>query len=77
MIFTVRQLLKKAYDSVPQESLWKALQHLSVLDKLISLIKSFHEGMRTQLHLQGELLDGIEDKGALWPPYFSICVHAW
>ena len=38
--------LRKAYDSVPREALWMALQKLGVPDVLIDIIKSFHTDMQ-------------------------------
>lgn len=38
--------LKKAYDSVPREAMWLALEKLGIPDKVIRLIRSFHEDVK-------------------------------
>ena len=38
--------LTKAYDSVPREALWCALQKLGVPKSIIDIIQSLHEGMK-------------------------------
>ena len=43
--------LRKAYDSVPCEVLWVVLKRLGVLDTLIDILKSFHEGMEAKIRL--------------------------
>ena len=37
--------LRKAYDSVPRQSLWKVLEKYGVPEKMLNIVKSFHEGM--------------------------------
>ena len=53
--FIVYVDLKKAYDSVPREALWLALKKLGIPTLLIELIKSFHEGMKAQVLVKGEV----------------------
>ena len=48
--------LKKAYDSVLHAALWRALRKLGVPDVLIDIIRSFHEGMKAKVKINGELL---------------------
>ncbi len=50
--------LKKAYDSVPREALWTALQKYGFPPNMIHLIRSFHEGMSAELKVNGEILEG-------------------
>lgn len=45
--------LKKAYDSVPCEALWKALEKYGYPPNMIRLIRSFHDGLK----INGELLE--------------------
>lgn len=52
--------LKKAYDSVPRAALWKALQKLGIPESTVALIRSFHEGMKAQVCVNGELLQDID-----------------
>jgi hypothetical protein len=64
MIFVARQLiekvrehdvlfvlfvdLKKAYDSIPKQALWKILEKSGVPSRMPSVIKSFHDGMQSR-----------------------------
>ena len=57
--------LKKAYDSVPHEALWKVLGKLGVPEVLINIVRSFHENMTAQIRLDGELLEGIDVNNGL------------
>ena len=50
--------LKKAYDSVPHEVMWKALEKYGYPSNMIKLIRSFHDGMSAELKINGELLEG-------------------
>lgn len=43
--------LHKAYDSVPCEALWMALEKLGVPTVLIDIVKSFHADMRARVKL--------------------------
>ena len=52
--------LKKAYDSVPRETMWLALGKLGVPEKIMRLIRSFHEGMRAKVRLEGVTLEEIQ-----------------
>ena len=47
--------LKKAYDSVPRNALWKALGKLSVSEATIQLIQSFYNNMKASILLDSEL----------------------
>ena len=38
--------LQKAYDSVDRELLWMVLARFSVSEKMVTVIRPFHEGMR-------------------------------
>ena len=38
--------LRKAYDSVPKEALWRVLTKYSIPPVLVNIIKSLHEGMK-------------------------------
>ena len=52
--------LRKAYDSVPRDAMWKALGKLGVPDQTIQLIRSFHQDMHAQIRLDGTLLETID-----------------
>ena len=51
--------LKKAYDSVPREGLWKALRKLGIPENVIVIIQSFHDNMSAQICCNGKLSDDI------------------
>ena len=46
--------LKKAYDSVPREALWMVSAKLGIPEEKIQLIRSFHQGMKGRIHLEGK-----------------------
>ena len=52
--------LKKAYDSVPRAALWIALQKLGIPESVVMLIRSFHEGMKAQVRVSGDLSEDID-----------------
>ena len=57
--------LKKAYDSVSRKAMWCALEKLGVPDCVISIIRSFHEGMCAKVRIGGESLEEIPVKNGL------------
>ena len=48
--------LKKAYDLVPREGLWTALEKLGMPEELIGIMRCFHENIkaRDSDHLTGD-----------------------
>ena len=66
-VYVVFVDLKKAYDSVPHEVMWKALAKYGYPSNMIKLIRSFHDGMSAKLKINGELLEGeINVTTGLW-----------
>ena len=57
--------LKKAYDSDPREAFWMALRKLGVPEETISLIQSFHLGMKVVIRLEGTSLEEISVENGL------------
>ena len=57
--------LRKAYDSVPREALWRALTTLGVPNDLVSIIRSFHDGMEAHVRVAGGLSDVIQVRNGL------------
>ena len=53
------------YNSVPQKALWITLQKLGVPDDMTTLIKSFHQDMRTILRVDCKMLEEIEEANGL------------
>lgn len=71
--------LKKAYDSVDREMLWKVLARAGIPAKLIEVIRQLHDGMRARVRMDdGELSDwffvtqGVRQGCELSPLLFSI-----
>ena len=71
--------LKKAYDSVDREMLWKVLARAGIPAKLIKVIRQFHDGMRARVRMDdGELSDwlfvtqGVRQGCVLSPLLFNI-----
>ena len=79
--------LRKAYDSVPRQALWLALLKLGVPPDVVSLIGSFHTGMRATVRVPGGFTDGIHVRnglrqGCVMAPvlfnlFFGLVVERW
>ena len=103
MIFVARQLvekvrehgeslyvlfvdLRKAY-SVPRQALWKVLEKHGVPEKMLNVVKSFHEGMHAEVRVGSTVTDRFEVRNGLWQRctlaptlfniYFSAMVADW
>ena len=77
--FIVYVDLKKAYDSVPREALWLALKKMGIPTLLIDLIKCFHEGMKAQVLVNGEIpneqiavVNGLRQGCTMAPTLFNL-----
>ena len=57
--------LKKAYDSVPRKAMWIALAKLGVPESTVTLIRSFHKGMKAAIRLGGKTLEEITVENGL------------
>ena len=74
--------LRKAYDSVPRQALWKVLEKCGVPPKLLSLVKSCHEGMRAEVRVgfttteEFEVRNGLRQGFTLAPTMFNIYISA-
>ena len=74
--------LRKAYDSVPRQALWKVLEKCGVPPKLLSLVKSCHEGMRAEVRVgfrtteEFEVRNGLRQGFTLAPTLFNIYISA-
>ena len=80
--------LTKAFDTVSRPVLWKILGKVGLPPKLISIIKSFHEGMNARVFLDGKLsewfkVDNGTKQGCVLAPllfaiYFAVMLqHAF
>ena len=71
--------LRKAYDSIPCTALWRILEKLGVPKIVVNLVKSFHNGMKAQLSINGELLEekidvnnGLRQGCTMAPTLFNL-----
>ena len=46
--------LTKAFDTVNRPALWKVLRKLGIPENMLSVISSFHNGMKASVHAGGE-----------------------
>ena len=74
--------LQKAYDSVDRELLWVVLARFGVPEKMLTIIRQFHEGMRAHVRAddgeQSKLFDvtqGLRQGYVLSPLLFQCFFH--
>ena len=65
-IFLLFINLRKAYDSVPREAMWQALAKLEIPDKIIQLLKAFHQDMQATIQMDRQALDAVDVSSGLW-----------
>jgi len=79
-LFLIFVDLTKAFYPVNREGLWRILSHVGVLSKLINIIRSLHDGMRTTVLDHGGESDafavqnGTKQGCVLAPIFFSIFI---
>jgi len=72
--------LKKAFDSVDRESLWKVLRVYGVHEHLILLVKGLHEGSQAAVRLDGtlgpwfDISRGVKQGCVLAPLLFNVFI---
>ena len=71
--------LQKAYDSVDQELLWVVLARFGVPEKMLTVMRQFHEGMRARVRTDDDehsewfdVTQGLRQECALSPLLFNI-----
>ena len=79
--------LRKAYDSVPWEALWRGLQCLGVPPKLAEIVAAFHTGMMARVRFNGDfskdiainngLRQGCSISPVLFNLYFALVLERW
>ena len=79
--------LRKAYDSVSRQALWKVLEKYGVPEKMLNVVKSFHEGMHAEVRVGSTVTDRFEVRNGLrqgctlaptlFNIYFSAMVADW
>ena len=74
--------LKKAYDSVPRNALWTVLAKCGVPPTMLSIIRSFHEGMQAGVRVGSavtncfEVRNGLNQGCTMAPTLFNIYFNA-
>ena len=74
--------LKKAYDSVPRLALWQVLEQAGVPPRMLSIIHSFHCGMKAEVRAGNtttreiSVLNGLRQGCTLAPTLFNIYASA-
>ena len=86
-IFILFVDLRKAYDSVPRQALWLVLEKYSIPPVMVKLIQSLHEGMKAEVHVNGNITPEIEVRNGLrqgctiaptlFNLYFNLVVSCW
>ena len=70
--------IKKAYDTVNREALWVVLSKYGVPERLVKLIRAFHDDMHVRVRVKGQLSDefvvhvGLRQGCVLAPILFNI-----
>ena len=57
--------LRKDYDSVPRQTLWKVLEKYGMPEKMLNAVKSFHEGLHTEVRVGSTVTDRFEVRNGL------------
>ena len=75
--------LQKAYDSVDRELLWVVLARFGVPEKMLTVIRQFHEGMRARVRTDDvehsewfDATQGLRQGCVLSPLVFNILFAA-
>ena len=79
--------LRKAYDSVPRPALWQVLEKYGIPPNMLSIIRSFHDGMQAEIRVGDtttdkiKVLNGLRQGCTLAPSlfnlYFNAMMSAW
>ena len=52
--------LHKAYDSIPQDGLWRVLAKYGIPPSMLSVIHSLHDGMKAKVTVDGQVAPDFE-----------------
>lgn len=79
--------LHKAYDTIPREALWQVLRKYGIPPTLVNIIRSLHEGMKTEVTVDGtttteiEATNGLKQGCTIAPTlfnlYFNFVIELW
>ena len=65
--------LTKAFDSVGRQGLWKILGKVGCPDKIINIIRSFHDGMVGRVIDEGTISDPFPVNNGTWQSWHLCC----
>ena len=73
---------EKASDSLDRDTLWKVLQHYSIPEKIITLIRNTYDGMTCKVTHAGRLTESFQVKtgvrqGCLLSPFMFLVAIDW
>ena len=79
--------LRKAYDSVPRQAMWKTLRKYGVPPVMVEVIKSLHDNMKAEVMVNGDtsppiqvnngLRQGCTIAPTLFNLYFNLVIEQW
>ena len=79
--------LKKAYDSIPSNALWRVLTKIGVLPTMLQIIRSLHDDMTAVIRVGSSYTDCFEEKNGLrqgcaqtptlFNIYYSTVIDNW
>jgi hypothetical protein len=73
--------LEKAYDSVPLNNLWKALEHYNISNSIIRAIKRLYENSFSKMKIKKQfssgfyVTKGLRQRCSLLPTLFRIYIQ--
>ena len=79
--------LRKAYDSIPREALWRVLVKYGIPPSMVAVIRSLHDGMYAEVSVDGDVANEFEvcnglRQGCVVAPtlfnlYFGLVIQQW
>ena len=79
LLYVVFIDLRKAYDSVPRTAMWRILEKYGFPPVMVSLIRSFHDGMSAELRINSQALgdeisasNGLRQGCTMAPTLFNM-----
>ena len=77
-LFMISVEFSKVFDLVDRETLWKVLKLYGCPEKVVQIIKLFHEGMTGAVRIAGNTGEALrcQERGVLAPTLFSLYLAA-